>query len=144
MGKDSQANSTISRETLEVALLDVTVTRDVSSITQGIPVIVDLCFYDGNGDQCAGHPGIEMTLDCSRPQNTRNDITFQTLRDVFLHISSRIYIQLLEINNSGFKDLIERKQRTKSTTTAKTTTTTTTTTTTCISAEEGYNLHTEV
>ena len=33
-------------------MLDMVITRDVSFIIQGTPVIVDVCAYDAKGNQC--------------------------------------------------------------------------------------------
>ena len=59
-------------------ILDVVITRGVSSIIQDTPNIVDLCLYDVKDNQSADHFGIEARLNSSRPQNYRNEITFHS------------------------------------------------------------------
>ena len=65
-------------------MLDVTITRDISSFIQGTPATVNPCLCDANGNQCDDHLNIKVTLNCSEPQNHENDISFRSLHDVSL------------------------------------------------------------
>ena len=48
------------------------ITRDVNSIIQDILITVEPCFSDAKGIKYGDHPGIEVTLDCLKPQNSAN------------------------------------------------------------------------
>ena len=51
--------------------LDVTITRESSSIIKGSPSIVDPCLYDSRGKDSGDHFAIQVTLDCAKPQHSK-------------------------------------------------------------------------
>ena len=55
---------------------DVVIRSDVCRIIMGMPSMVDPCLYDTKGNRSGEHVGIYMTLDCTKPQHMKNEITF--------------------------------------------------------------------
>ena len=54
--------------------LDVTITRESSSIIKGSPSIVDPCRYDSRGKDSGDHFAIQVRLDCAKPQHNKKEI----------------------------------------------------------------------
>ena len=97
------------------------ITRESSSIIKGSPSIVDPFLYDSRGKDPGGHFAIQVTLDCSKQQHSKKEITFRrhcaiSLSDFIEDIKSSATLlctscavdNLVEAYYSGVKVLINK------------------------------------
>ena len=89
-------------------ILGVFITRDVSSIIQGSPVIANPCLYDAKHIQYDDYCGIEVTLDCSKPQNQREENIFHRVHSVMLSSTDGPTHDMVEAYNSDCQASMEK------------------------------------